>query len=249
MRLIRNAFILLLVFALGAVASHFMANRQAPAYAKPEVNPAIIAYLEASLNHDWDRLLPLLQGEALINAEANMGDVPAGSAGGSLIETRLVASSVAGQYEIADVISVTATFTPHGDERHINAYRFYLINDKIFTVRFAAFPLNEKKPAAPGHLAEATVIEYMDLIEKNEWDKALRLLVGKARLSARDSVARMPDDMAFSFKDLQLATIGKNEDTALVEARYVADDGPMKLLFELKNVSGTWLIESLALVE
>ncbi len=212
--------------------------------AKQEINEVIIDYLHGSLNQDWDKVLSLLQGEALINAKANIGSYKRAA---SLVETEMLSHAAAGQYEIVDVRAITAVFATDGDELDEVNYRFYIEDNKIFKVE-PITPIYDGSFTIADRLAELTVSKYLELIEQNDWDTTLRLLTGEAKSIGQRTASRMPE-LAVSFDNLMLSTVGENKITSLVEAQYIANDTPIKALFILKNIRDTWLIERIIIVE
>lgn len=202
-------------------------------------------YLEKSLVGDWQNVLPLLSGEALVNAQHNLGR------NAYVYQSRLHAYEVSnvattGDYVIADTKVTTVTFTEEGDAHDLKFYRFYIYADSIFKVE--QLPPEYENGHYQGNGEGHVVADYLSLVEQGEWQKALKLLSGSAKESG-SKMAESPAGLSVVFTDLSIQTIGQGNSTAYIEATYKANDVPIQAFFILNNINGNWLIERILIVE
>ncbi len=207
-------------------------------------------YLKYSAGHEWSNLLTLLSGEALLNARYNIDGFQLKNEG-TLMEHKVVNFAPMDGYSIAEVKAVTITLTDKGDEFQLLNYRFFLEGEKIFKVERLK-EIREHEFVICSDLdiqAEKTVLEYFQLIEKNNWQKALELLTGEAKETAQKSLNRMPNLPGLNFNNIELKTAGSVDRTVYIEAVYHTGELNIKALFALDNIHGKWYIGEITIVD
>ncbi len=204
-------------------------------------------YLESSLAGDWYNALSLLSGEALINAQHNLGRNTSFEHNTKLNSYETLSSTTAGDYTIADIKTKTVTFAEDETIYDLKFYRFYIYNGAIFKIE----PIPPTyKAMAQGEEADvvAVVTNYLSFVEAGKHRDALKLLIGRAREAAVKTVG-LTTELDVKFTELFIKVEGCGEDTAYVEATYKANEVPIRAFFILHNTNEKWLIERILIAE
>jgi hypothetical protein len=208
MKTLALIIILLSVFAAGYYVGAFPRDniiKKSPEITVHEVPSPIKTYLRYASAGEWDSAVSLLSGEALLNATTNLAAGHDAHAA-NLLYAEVIEMTDFGDYLIIDVSFLTATFTPDGDRRNKNYYRFYLKQEKIFKITEIQ-PRLGMNNLTPDPNAANIVRAYLNYVQRNDWDKALNLLTGNARKSALRNIETMPR-IDFVFTDLELTLLG-----------------------------------------
>lgn len=207
----------------------------------------ITDYFTYSFENNWNKLFPILSGEALLNAESNLSKQMNDS---SLLEQKIINYFSVGDYTVAEVALISED--KNGlDELY---YRLYLYKDSIFKVTQLPFiakreRLKNTETAETNFKAKNLVLNYLSSIEKNEWKQALSYLTGPAKQSGQKAVGMMPDVSALQFTKKAIKTIGTVNDIIFVEADYLSDGTLMKVLFELTFIKERPFIREISIVQ
>lgn len=212
-------------------------------------NLTVDRYLKYSIEGNWQSLIEILSGEALINAESNINKLQPQNA--KLLEHEIINNLLLHEYEIVDSLITTVALTQQGDSFNQTAYRFFMYEDKIFKVDHIKDIVKNESYVSTDQIIEAenAVFNYINAIQNKQWNEAVCYLTGTARNSALRIIDRMPDIPELHFNNIIIETIGCILNTAYVESQYDTKEIKIKLLFILKNIRDNWLIEEIIIVQ
>ena len=208
------------------------------------------AYIEYSSINAWDKVVPLLSGQALIEAERN---IPRVNNNNETVTNKLL--TVTWQNDAAaEVYADVTTNSLNGYNR--KAYKFYLVKQdadwKIYRSELSDFMRpNLNYGQLPQEVSE-TIQEYFNLTTTEKRNQDTKYLAGKLLMISLSS-KQIQGSQQIASEDAQrilnITPVGVSDDYVIAKVLYEHNGRPATAMIDLINVMGNWKIVQLDIIE
>lgn len=218
----------------------------------PQDHPAsraVEAYIDSTSSGQWDKVIPLLSGQALIETKKNISMVKHKE----IILSKKVNVTWSSD-QLAEVYADVTKNTPAGDDRV--AYRFYLRlsegNWKIYKTSLSDFVRPTLKYGDINPEAKEVIEKYLGLSTTEKRNQDSKYLAGRllrVSLSTKQVQGSQQNAPDTSQKVISIKPVGYSEDYAIVEVLFEGAGVPGTAIVDLIKVNNSWKITQLEIVQ
>lgn len=218
----------------------------------PQDHPAskaVEAYIDNSSSGQWDKVIPLLSGQALVETKKNLSLVKHKE---EILNKKV--NVTWSSDKLAEVYADITKNTPAGDDRV--AYRFQLrLSEgqwKIYKTSLSDFVRPTMKSSDINPEVKAVIEKYFGLstsAKRNQDSKYLAGRLLRVSLSAKQVQGSQQNAPDTSQKVISINAVGSSEDYAIVEVLFEGAGVPGTAIVDLLKVNDSWKITQLEIVQ